>query len=262
MKTIFAQGGLILEVEHGIAVVTVNNPEKRNALNQAMWQALPDVFQVIEDDRDILASIVTGSGDHFAAGADISEFEHVFGTPDAATHSYHALANGLKAISRSSKPVLAAIEGFCVGGGVAIALACDIRFAGAAARFAITPAKLGFVYPLCATRRLVRTVGASKASRLLFTGRLFDAQAALAMNIVDQTVPTGGAFAAAWQEALEITTVSQFSVRAAKSMIRGHTGGGALPQVEMLLLDTVQGVDFLEGSAAFVEKRAPSFTYR
>jgi enoyl-CoA hydratase/carnithine racemase len=262
MKVIFAEGGLTLEVESGIAVVTLNNPGKRNALNQAMWLALPAIFDVIEKDRDILATIVTGTGEHFAAGADISEFESVFGSPEAATQSYQALAKGLEAISRSSKPVLAAIEGFCVGGGVAIALACDIRFAGATARFAITPAKLGFVYPLCATRRLVRTVGASKASRLLFTGRLFDAPAALAMTIIDETVPAGGAFAAAWQEACEITAVSQFSVRAAKAVIQGFTGIRPLPQAEVLLLDTVQGVDFREGSTAFVAKRAPRFTYR
>jgi len=262
MKIIFADGGLTLEAESGIAVVTLNNPGKRNAVNRAMWLALQPVFDAIDHDRDILATIVTGAGRHFAAGADISELESAFADPDSAALSYHAIVDGLEAITRSPKPVIAAIEGVCIGGGVAIALACDIRFASATARFATTPAKLGFIYPISATRQLVRTIGASQASRLLFTGRQFDAQAALAMNLVDEMAPEGEAFAAAWREAREMAAVSQFSVRASKSVLRGIAGDSPLPAADALVRDIVQGADFREGSAAFIAKRAPCFTYR
>lgn len=262
MKVIFADGGLTLEAESGIAIVTLNNPDKRNALSRAMWLALQPAFDVIENDRDILATIVTGAGRHFAAGADISELEGAFANPDSAALSYHAIVAGLEAITRSSKPVIAAIEGVCIGGGVAIALACDIRFCGATARFATTPAKLGFIYPISATEQLVRTVGASRASRLLFTGRQCDAQAALAMNMVDEVVAEGEAFAAAWREARDIAAVSQFTVRASKSVMRGIAGDSPLPATDALLRDIVQGADFREGSAAFIAKRAPCFTYR
>ena len=242
----------------------INAPARRNAFNMKMWAALPSIMRAIDEDSALKVAVFHGgSTGHFAAGADISEFADIYADRDTARQTAQTIADGLNAIANANKPVIAAIEGVCVGGGVSLALACDIRLATATARFGITPAKLGLVYPPEDTQRLVETVGASQAKDMLFTGRLFHADHALRVGLIDTICAGDTVLSAAREKAAEIAGVSQWSVRAAKKMIGSlRRGGDAAETAEVeRFLDGVTGPDFKEGFNAFLSKRNPDFPY-
>lgn len=251
---------------HGeIAEIILNVPERRNALSDAMWTAIPGLIDTVETEPDLKIAIIHGgSAGAFAAGADISEFERIYATPESAARAAETIATALNRIERCKKPVLAAIEGACVGGGVSVALACDMRIAGKGARFAITPGKLGLVYPFDDTRRLVDTVGAPAARDILYTGRLFGADEAYRLRLADRLTEKGKALACARDLATAMTAISQWSIRASKQMIsRVLTGQRAeSDETRDMFTDGVQGDDFQEGYRAFLEKRPARFNYR
>ncbi|KSB91551.1 hypothetical protein AS593_06325 [Caulobacter vibrioides] len=259
--TAFAEGALTLAIDGDVATLAFDRPAKRNAITLAMWRALPEACAAFAvSDAKVL--VVTGRGGHFAAGADISEFEAVYATPESAADYNAAIAAGVAAIAEQEKPVLAAIEGACVGGGLAIALACDLRIAAADARLAITPAKLGLTYSLEDTKRLVDAVGASAARDILFTGRLLSADEAVRLRLVDAVeddIP-----AAVTTKAAEIAAASQRSVRAIKATIRAILGGAVKDDAatRAAFVASVSGPDFIEGRSAFLEKRKPEFPER
>ncbi len=261
MSEQYAGGALLLDIDGCIARLVFNRPDKRNAVNQAMWQELPRVTARIDADSAISVLVVTGAGGHFAAGADISEFEANFSTSDAAEKNQSQLQHGIEALAAMRKPVVAAIEGACIGGGVALALACDIRVGSAAARFAVTPARLGLVYPSSDTTRLVAAIGPGQAARLLFTGRIVDGTEAMRIGLIDQLAGPGEALATALDEATSIAAASQYSVRATKAIIAATLGGATVDEAA-LARDAVAGEDFQEGRRAFLEKRTPRFTFR
>src|ERR1700744_5564661 len=148
----FAESALVLDLAGDIATLPLNRPERRNALNAAMWQALPEACTAVEASPAKLL-ILRGAGGHFAAGADISEFDQVYADRTAAGVYADGVHDAVDALARLDRPVLAHIEGFCVGAGSALALACDIRLAADNAKFGITPAKLGLMYNLVDTKR-------------------------------------------------------------------------------------------------------------
>ena len=159
-----------LRFEPPFAYIVLNRPDRRNAITRAMWRALPAIRAAIEAREDVLVVLIEGEGAHFSAGADISEFDEVY-RDAAATREYgDAVQNGLRALMDLDRPTLAVIRGVAVGGGLGLALACDLRFCAADAHLAITPAKLGLIYGHAETRRLVELVGPSRAKDLLFTG--------------------------------------------------------------------------------------------
>src|SRR5580658_7702471 len=154
-----------LRFEPPFARIVLNRPDRRNAISRAMWRALPAIRAAIEAREDMLVALVEGEGAHFSAGADISEFDEVY-RDAAATRDYgDAVQDGLKALMDLDRPTIAVIRGVAVGGGLGLALACDLRFCDADAHLAITPAKLGLVYGHAETRRLVELVGPSRAGR-------------------------------------------------------------------------------------------------
>jgi enoyl-CoA hydratase/carnithine racemase len=251
-----------LEITEPLAEIVLDRPERRNALSIGMWAALPDlVARANADERVKVIVLHGGGGGTFAAGADISEFDVIYGTPDAARQSGRTIARALDALEASGKPVIAAIEGACVGGGVSLAVAADLRIATQTASFGITPAKLGLVYPPGDLQRLVTLVGPGTAKRLLFTGRIFDAGEALAMGLVDELVDAPGILPPARALAREIAAVSQWSVRATKRMLRGLAEGGGAdsPEAEDLFVEGFSNPDFAEGVRAFLEKRRPDW---
>ncbi|MEU0039271.1 enoyl-CoA hydratase/isomerase family protein, partial [Streptomyces sp. NPDC006333] len=173
---------LLHSVGDGIATVVIHHPAKRNAMTAGMWRALPTLLDGLAADPAVRAVVLTGEGDTFCAGADISTLR---GSSDEAQGLAVRAEDALAAFP---KPTLAAVRGYCVGGGAQLAAACDLRFAEAGALFGVTPAKLGIVYPASATRRLVSLVGPATAKYLLFSGELIDAERALRTGLVDEVL--------------------------------------------------------------------------
>jgi enoyl-CoA hydratase/carnithine racemase len=252
-----------LRFDPPFAHVILNRPERRNAISRAMWRALPAIRQEIEARQDVLVVIVEGAGGHFSAGADISEFGDVYHDA-AATRDYgDTIQDGLKAIMELDRPTIAVLQGNAVGGGLGLALACDLRFCAADAYLAITPAKLGLVYGYVETRRLVELVGPSRAKDLLFTGRRIETEEALAIGLIDRRVETS-LLSVALGYARGVADLSQASVRGAKRTVDAIAAGMAAetPAFRALAESAALGPDFSEGRAAFAEKRAPRFAFR
>lgn len=253
-----------LEVAAPIAELILDRPGKRNALSSAMWEAIPQLVAAAVADPAVKVLILHGgTAGAFAAGADISEFETIYATPESAAKSGRAIAAALGAIENCPKPVIAAINGACIGGGVSLAMAADLRVAGHGSTFGVTPGKLGLVYPAGDTRRLIAAIGIGAAKDILFTGRIFTAGEAKDMRLVDRLCTDDEILAAARTLAAEISTLSQWSVRATKAMIGGLQLGwpDGAPPAEALFLEGFSGEDFGEGYRAFLEKRPAGFTY-
>lgn len=247
----------------GIATLMLDRPQRRNALTRAMWGAIPGLLEQAAADPAVKVLLVRGAGGCFAAGADIAEFRTALADRAGAEAYAGDIARAMDGLADFPKPTLALIEGACVGGGMGLALACDLRFAAEDARLGITPARLGLLYPLGDTRRLVEAVGAATAKDLLFTGRLLGAAEALALRLVDRVQPRAALEAAVLAYAAEITAASQWTVRQTKAMIRRIQAGQRHDDAETLamFLDTVEGPDFQEGWHAFLDKRPPRFPF-
>ena len=150
---------ILFDCAADVATITLNRPDKRNALNEAMWAGLADAVTRADALPGAKIIVIRGAGGHFAAGADISEFAVVYASRERSAEYSRTVANGVNSIAQAAKPVIAMIEGSCVGGGMAIALACDLRVASTTAKCGITPAKLGIVYAFGDTKRLVDEIG-------------------------------------------------------------------------------------------------------
>ncbi|MEU3689702.1 enoyl-CoA hydratase/isomerase family protein [Streptomyces narbonensis] len=237
-------------VTDGIATVVIANPAKRNAMSAAMWRALPGVLDRLAADRAVRALVLTGEGDTFCAGADISTLRE----PGDEQQSLAVRAE--EALAAFPKPTLAAVRGFCVGGGSQLAAACDLRFAEEGTRFGITPSKLGIVYPSSSTRRLTSLVGPSTAKYLLFSGELMDTERALRTGFVDEVHPAGALDKRVGEFSRILVSRSLLTQAAAKEFADGRTDRDAH------WTEQARGSgDTAEGVAAFLERRAPRFTY-
>ena len=245
----------------GIAVVTIDRPAKRNAVTLAMWRRLGEIAGELNADPAVRVVILTGAGGCFSAGADISEFSTLRDTPERGAIYEEATAaaeNGLHAIA---KPTIAAIDGFCVGGGLGLATCCDFRVAGPDARFGIPAARLGIVYALGETRRLVNVVGAIGAKRILFSGEIFGRDRAEAMGLVDQAAD-GPALPAARGFAAAMAGNAPLSLSGAKFVVNAIAAGRGEAEearIDQICLEAIGSADYAEGRAAFTEKRPPRF---
>ena len=246
------------------ATLLIDRPAKKNAIDEAAWRAFRDVAAEITATPEIAAVVVRGAGGVFRAGADIAEFVALASADEGRRDAFaDAVRDGEEAVASISKPTIAAIEGGCVGGGCQIALACDIRVAAEGTRFGVTPAKLGIVYPVKSTRRLVATVGRSAAKDLLFTGRLIDAAEALRIGLVDRVVPAEALEAEVAAILGQIEANSRYSLTAAKRTLDAlEEDAPDLAELEALWRGGFSGEDLKEGAKAFLEKRKPSFGWR
>ena len=206
-------------VYHGSATLTLNRPTKRNALSIAMWAAIPALVNEAIGDPAVKLLFVRGAGGVFASGADISEMPVVYATAEAALANDIIIQGAMAALENCPKPVIALIEGPCVGGGCGIALACDIRIGTRDSRYGITPAKLGLVYGAADSRRLVQAVGLSKAKDILFTGRLLEADEAFSIGLIDMLVAPEALDALAADYAVKVGAASQFSIQNQKAIL-------------------------------------------
>ncbi len=259
--TPFANGGLQLSIDGAMAWLTLNRPTHRNAITAAMWRALPAVTAQVAADPTLRVLVVRGAAGQFASGADIGEFPVVLASRTAAIQYKHLVEQAIDALAGLDVPVIALIEGACIGAGLAIALACDLRVSAAGARFGAPPAKLGLVYSLKDTRRLICAVGASRAKALLFTGALADTSDALRFGLVDEVHPPERVEDAVRTLAARIIQLSSWSARASKAIVSQVLAGAVEETAESLnwYADAVEGPDFAEALAAFQQKRPPVF---
>jgi enoyl-CoA hydratase/carnithine racemase len=249
---------LRLDISDRVARLTIDRPEKKNAITQAMWKMVPQLVQQAAGSARILLLQGVASG-VFSAGADIAEFSTGSSDPAWRSDNQAAIRVGMTALAEAPIPTVALIEGDCVGGGCGLALCCDIRVAGPSARLGITPSKLGLVYSLEDTRRLVEAVGPSQAKRLLFTGELVTAEEAARIGLV--TMLDHNPAAVVDTLVADILATSGHSQREAKTMVRRVLQGQQRDDNETLALfeQAFSGPDFKEGTAAFLERRQARF---
>jgi enoyl-CoA hydratase/carnithine racemase len=253
-----------LILEPPVARIRLRRPDRRNAMSRAMWRALPGLCAEIAAASEALVVIVEGSDGHFCAGADIGEFETVYRSQEATRDYSDAIQDGLKALIALDRPTIAAMRGNAIGGGLALALCCDLRFCADDAFLAITPAKLGILYGFVETRRLVQTIGPARAKDLLFSGRRIACAEALAIGLIDRLVEPQRLEAATLAYAIELAHLSQYTIRGAKLAVAAVADGLAeeSPAFRALIEGAAAGEDFAEGRSAFLSKRAPQFRFR
>jgi enoyl-CoA hydratase/carnithine racemase len=248
--------------EGAIAWIVADNPTRMNALTAAMWKAIPEAVADAVGDPAIRIIILRGSGSKaFSAGADISEFESAR-TGDAAK-TYDALNDAaFNALIGCPKPTIAMIHGFCLGGGLGLALCCDMRIADDASQFAIPAAKLGIGYNARWIRPILSAVPAARAKELLFTGRRFRSADAEAMGLISQLAPQGELEATVKALADEIAANAPLSIAAAKKAIdelSRHPEHPDTAALDAAVASCFESEDYTEGRRAFLEKRKPRF---
>ena len=251
---------LLLHRDGPVATLTINRPDRLNAVTFAMFSRLPALLAEAEAAGGVRVLVLRGAGrKSFSAGADISEFETARTTPEQAAAYDNAVLAAEEALATFPAPTIAAIHGHCYGGGCALALACDLRFASSGARFAITPAKLGIVYPLRATKRLVDAVGPSRAKFILMSGIDIDAARAAAIGLVDEV--DDDVDAAVLDFVAILAARSGVTQRAAKQTVaRILDGATADDDAQAALRDaSLASPDYAEGVRAFLERRPPKF---
>lgn len=250
-----------LAVSGAIARVTLSRPDKLNALSIAMWRDLARTFADIGNDASLRCVIVRGAGENFAAGADIAEFPELRATPEQGMR-YHTelVAGALDAIARCPHPVVAAIEGACVGGGLEIACACDLRLAAPGARFGIPINRLGFALAPQELRYLLALTGPAIALELLLEGRVFDAQEARDKGLLHRIVDDVHAEAEA--SARRIAQGAPLAARSNKALIRrlACDPSPLSPNEVQTAFACLSSQDYAEGVQAFLDKRPPRFT--
>ncbi|WP_328333773.1 MULTISPECIES: enoyl-CoA hydratase/isomerase family protein [unclassified Streptomyces] len=237
-------------VADGVATVVISNPAKRNAMTAAMWRALPVLLDRLADDDAVRVLVLTGAGNTFCAGADISTLR------DPREDPQRLAVRAEEALAAFPKPTLAAVRGYCVGGGCQLAAACDLRFAEEGSLFGVTPAKLGIVYPAASTARLASLVGPATAKYLLFSAELIGTDHALRTGLLDEVVPVDLLGPRVAEFSRVLVSRSQLTQTAAKEFTAGRDDRGAYWRAAARDSD-----DPAEGVAAFLERREPRFTW-
>lgn len=262
----YASGRVLAETEDGIGLLTFNQPDKRNAMSVEMWDALADILNAWREDDAVRVVVLTGAGHKaFVSGADISQFERIRGDAEA-RRTYDRLTQaGRAALAGFPKPLIARIRGYCLGGGLGIAMQADLRIAGEDSEFGIPAARLGIAYGLEATRRLVSLVGPAHARMLLLTGARIGAAEAARIGLVNRVVPDEDLSDTVVDIARTIADNAPLSVRAAKLIVEQATRDPDrrdAAAVEAAVAACFDSEDYREGRTAFLEKRAPRFTGR
>jgi len=259
-------GNPALITSGAIAELILNAPERKNALPLAGWARIPELLAQLHEQTDLRGLIVRGAGGKaFCAGADIAEFEAVRSTADAAAHYDQVNVAAFRALKSLPVPVVAAIEGPCLGGGLGLALACDLRIASATSFFSIPAARLGLAYPPDAVADLIEAVSPSNANMLLFTAERLSAAEALQIGLIDEVHEAGELDARIAQLCGTFEQNAPLSLKAAKTTINLLAAAGSgtdLAPAYAMARTCVDSADYAEGCRAFLEKRKPAFSGR
>jgi len=255
---------ILADVTDGVGWLTINQPERRNAVSLEMWQGIADACDAFQADSGVRVVVIHGAGGKaFASGADISEFEQSRANAEQQKRYGEISHRGRSALQELTKPLVAMIEGFCVGGGLALALTADLRIATPGSQFAIPAAKLGLGYEYDGLAALARLVGPSTAKDMLFTGRKLESAEALRVGLINQVVETDLLRSYVADYAGTVAQNAPLTVHAAKAAIRvfeRYSVDPAADEIAGLVEKCFDSSDYQEGRRAFMEKRKPVFT--
>jgi enoyl-CoA hydratase len=257
---------LLAHVADGVGWVTFNQPERHNAMSLEMWQALGDVMEAFDRDDSVRAVVLTGAGGKaFVSGADISEFEAQRANEQQRQQYGRISGRGYSALARCQKPVIAMIRGYCLGGGLVIALAADLRFATSGSKFGVPAAKLGLGYDYAGVAALSRLVGPARSADILYSARHLSADEALRYGLIEFVSDDAQLEANVREYVATIVRNAPLTIRAVKASLQAYaryTQRGDLTEVERMVAQCYDSEDYREGRRAFLEKRRPIFQGR
>ncbi len=256
-------GQVLCDKADGVAWMTFSNPLKRNAMTLEMWQGMAHILEDVQQDDAVRVVVMRGAGDRaFMSGADISQFEALRDSA-AAVAAYDTISEESRRwLTRLDKPLIAMIQGYCLGGGLGVALTADLRFAADDATFGIPAANLGVAYSTASARRLVGVVGPSAAKDILFSARRIDAVEALRLGLVSRVTPPNALEETVRDYEALLATKAPLSLRASKATVDEVTRPEAeqdAERIRRLAAACFDSADYAEGRRAFMEKRAPVF---
>jgi enoyl-CoA hydratase len=247
-----------------VGYLIVHNPERHNAMSLAMWEEAGRLLEEFAKDAGVAVVVVTGAGDKaFVSGADISKFDDERGSADAVDRYNVAVENTYSAVHQFAKPVIAMIRGYCIGGGLGLAISCDLRIASDRARFAMPAAKLGLGYDVAGVRRFIDVLGSSTTKEIFFTARQYNASEALAMGLTNHVVPDADIETYVKEYADTVAANAPLTIAAVKATIaelQKDERQRDMRHAESLVRKCFASRDYEEGRRAFMEKRKPIFT--
>ena len=263
MNFVTEEKRIVIGVVNGVGRFTINNANKHNAMSKSMWHRMGDVFEDWATNPDVRVIVICGAGNKsFCAGNDISEFAIVRNTKADIIAYNQITERAYKALRSIPKPTIASIEGYCIGGGLELALLCDLQFAASTATFGITPAKLGLGYKLEDVLLLIENISAKAAKELLFTGRKFSAEDAMRWGLISRIAEPENLIFSVNSFVDEIVANAPLSVKAAKVIIQEANKSEEKRNYQLCqaLVNTCdESHDCREGQNAFSEKRKPIF---
>jgi enoyl-CoA hydratase/carnithine racemase len=254
---------MIAEKDGAIGWITFNNPARRNAVSMAMWEALSAIVRDFAGDDAIRVIVLKGAGDKaFVSGADISEFEERRSSPETIKAYDRVSHQATEDLQVAGKPTIAMIRGFCIGGGVSVALGCDLRIASDNSRFGVPAAKLGLGYEFDGVKKLVDVVGPSFAKEIFYTARQFAAHEALAMGLINRMLPEAELEAYVRETASSIAANAPLTVGSIKVIVGEvvkDESARDMARCRKVVEQCFASEDYVEGRTAFMQKRKPVF---